>query len=192
MKLDKFVEECKTGDIILCSGTKWYSRIIEWFFNSPISHIGLIYRDLNTAQIYLFQSELRDGARGVRLTPINILLNDYKSGRYHALYYRQLNVTRDKNFHNIIKYILNITLKKNYDTDPLDWLRIVIKHDFGKIQRTNSFICSALVAFSYIQLGYLDNNVSWSTLTPDEFSSQTNHHLQFKCTLSTDISLKNN
>lgn len=192
MKLDKFVKECKTGDIILCSGTKWYSRIIEWFFNSPVSHVGLIYRDLNTAEIYFFQSELRDGAKGVRLTPINILLDDYKSGKYHALYYRQLNVTRDTNFHKIMKYILDITLKKYYDTDPLDWLRIVIRHDFGKIQRTNSFICSALVAFSYIQLGYLTYDISWSTLTPNQFSSQNSNRLQFKCTLSNDISLENN
>jgi hypothetical protein len=190
MKLDKFVQECKTGDIILCSGTKWYSRIIEWFFNSPISHVGLIYRDVNTAQIYFFQSELRNGAKGVRLTPIHILLDDYKSGRYYALYYRQLKVNRNKKFHNIVNYILNITLKKNYDTDPFDWLRIVIRHDFGKIQKTNSFICSALVAFAYIQLGYLDQYVSWSTLTPNQFSSQNNHHLQFKCTLTTDILLE--
>lgn len=192
MKLDAFVKECKTGDIILCSGTKWYSRIIEWFFNSPISHVGLIYRDVNTSEIYFFQSELRDGAKGVRLTPIKILLDDYKSGRYYALYYRQLNVVRNKKFHNIVKYILNITLKKNYDTDPLDWLRIVMRHDFGQIQKTNSFICSALVAFSYIQLGYLNYNVSWSTLTPNQFSSQSTNNLQFKCILSNDILLENN
>lgn len=192
MKLDAFVNECKTGDIILCSGTKWYSRIIEWFFNSPISHVGLIYRDVNTSEIYFFQSELRDGAKGVRLTPIKILLDDYKSGRYYALYYRQLNVVRNKKFHNIVKYILNITLKKNYDTDPLDWLRIVMRHDFGQIQKTNSFICSALVAFSYIQLGYLNYNVSWSTLTPNQFSSQSTNNLQFKCILSNDILLENN
>lgn len=192
MKLYDFVMTCKTGDIILCSGTKWYSRIIEWFFHSPISHVGMVYRDVHTAEIYFFQSELRDGAKGVRLTPIKALLDDYKSGRYYALYYRQLNVTRNKKFHKIVNYILSITLKKTYDIDPLDWLRIVMRHDFGKVQRTNSFICSALVAFSYIQLGYLNYDVSWSTLTPYQFSSQSTNLLQFKCILSNDILLENN
>lgn len=67
MDFTKFLHECKTGDILLCSGSKWYSRIIEWWLKSPISHVGMIYRDLNTAEIYLLQSELRDGAQGVRL-----------------------------------------------------------------------------------------------------------------------------
>lgn len=189
MDIKQFVHECKTGDILLCSGTKWYSRIIEWWLNSPISHVGIIYRDLHTADVYLLQSELRDGAQGVRLTPIGAVLDDYKMGRYRALYIRQLKCKRNLNFHNTMKYILRVTLHTKYDDDPLDWLKIVIKHNFGNIHRTNEFICSALVAFSYIQLGFLDKDVPWSVLTPNMFSN-TSNILDFKCTLSDDILVK--
>ena len=63
MNLDEFVGTCMTGDIILCGGTRWYSKIIEWFFNSPVSHVGLVYRDSDTSEIYMFQSKFWDGAK---------------------------------------------------------------------------------------------------------------------------------
>lgn len=186
MDFEKFVHECKTGDIILCSGTRWYSRLIEWWLKSPISHVGIIYRDLHTAEIYLLQSELRDGAQGVRLTPIGAILDDYKMGRYRMLYLRKLDYKRNLRFHNTMKYILRVTLHTRYDDDPLDWLKIVIKHNFGNIHRTNEFICSALVAFCYIQFGFLDKNLPWSVLTPNMFSSYSKV-LNFNCNLSNDI-----
>jgi hypothetical protein len=186
MNLDEFVGTCRTGDIILCGGTRWYSKIIEWFFNSPVSHIGLVYRDSNTSEIYMFQSKFWDGAHGVRLTPINDILDEFKNGRYQSLYTRKLDEHRTCQFHTTFKYILGITMDKKYDSDPLDWIKIIIQHDFGNIHKTNEFICSALVAFAYIQLGYLTPDVPWSILTPNEFSSVCNM-LKFNCKLSNDI-----
>ena len=43
--MNKLLETCQTGDILLYTSTHWYSRAIEWASNSKFSHISFILRD---------------------------------------------------------------------------------------------------------------------------------------------------
>lgn len=179
---EQFQRDCKTGDIVLCSGTRWFSYIIEWFLNSPISHVGFVYRDARSNEIFILESKFETG---VVLTPINEFFSRYKSGDYSAIYTRKLDINRNQHFNDTIKHILKTVRNKKYDTSPFDWIKIIT----NEYQQTGEFVCSALVAFCLIKLGVLDEKMEWSTITPDLFSSKSNV-LDFKQKLGSDILLQ--
>ena len=179
---EQFQRDCKTGDIVLCSGTRWFSYIIEWFLNSPISHVGFVYRDARSNEIFILESKFETG---VVLTPINEFFSRYKSGDYSAIYTRKLDINRNQHFNDTIKHILKTVRNKKYDTSPFDWIKIVT----NEYQQTGEFVCSALVAFCFIKLGILDENIQWSTITPDLFSSKSNV-LDFKQKLGNNVLIK--
>lgn len=183
--INQFLNHCKSGDLLLFEGKKWYSKLIEWFLGSSISHVGMVV--CKTDGKYLLESELcADGTKGVRLTRLETIMKKYTELEYNKIYARFLHYNRDTHFDNIIEYICYITLDRKYDSDPLDWIKIVTKVPFGNIHKTNSFVCSALVAYSFIQLRFLEPNIPWTILTPDLFSSTCNK-LNLKCNLSNDI-----
>ena len=200
---EQFQRDCKTGDIVLCSGTRWFSYIIEWFLNSPISHVGFVYRDARSNEIFILESIFNTG---VVLTPINEFFSRYKSGDYSAIYTRKLDVNRNQHFNDTIKHILKTVRNKKYDfvsqnrcqeqrdISPFDWIKFLKETVSNEIvtneyQQTGEFVCSALVAFCFIKLGILDENIQWSTITPDLFSSKSNV-LDFKQKLGSDILLQ--
>ena len=125
---------------------------------------------------------------GVQLQPIEVLLNDY---RYKDLIVRQLQY----DIPNINEKILSAyqDLKdKPYNLDPLDWLAAKIVFDDGfrvenkswfkkcfgdATKQTESFWCSAMVAYFYVQLGLLRRDCSFAVLAPEHFRSKNDHLL---------------
>lgn len=186
--LVQFQQDCKTGDIVLCSGTRWLSYIIEWFFHSPISHVGVVYRDEGD-NVFILESKFgfSSETNGVVLTPLDEFVKRYKAGDYSAVYTRKLNVKRNQYFNDTVKYILKIVCHKKYDTNPFDWIKILTNEQ--NYQHTNEFFCSALVAFCFIKLGVLDAELPWSIISPDVFSSRSTskHQLKFNKELGDDV-----
>lgn len=180
--LSQFQSECKTGDIVLCSGTRWLSYIIEWFFSSPISHVGIVYRD-EQDKVFILESKLDTG---VVLTPIDEFFKRYTLGDYSAIYTRKLNIKRNQFFNDTFKYILKQVVNKKYDTNPNDWIKILVTNGIEEYQKTNEFFCSALVAYCFIKLGILESDLPWSIVSPNLFSS-TSDKLSFKCNLEKEI-----
>ena len=101
-----------------------------------------------------------------------------------GLYYRKLDCNR-KNFFN--KKVLEIYKKvydKPYDIDICDWIKAEFKIKLGNENKENKFWCSALVAYFYCKMGYL-NYVPWTIVSPKEFSYyEDNNSLNFiNCTV---------
>lgn len=180
--LSQFQSECKTGDIVLCTGTRWFSCIIEWFFNSPISHVGVVYRDVQSDQVFILESKFDTG---VVMTPIDEFFKRYKDGDYSAIYTRKLDIKRNQFFNDTFKYILKQVVHKKYDTSPNDWIKILV-NGIEEYQKTSQFFCSALVAYCFIKLGVLDADLPWSIISPDLFSS-TSTKLNFKHALGKEV-----
>lgn len=187
-----FIKNCKSGDIILFNGKKWYSKIIEWYCGSDISHVGIIIKDPNVngkmchGQFVLESRLYEDGSNGVRLTPLNKILEEYEQD----IYVRFLNCVRDSKFKLRIDNICFTTIGKKYDDNPWDWLKAICDVDIGNVHQTNKFWCSALVAYSYILLGFLNREVPWTIIRPSAFSSRYNIPiLNFNCNLTNDIKI---
>lgn len=66
----------RTGDLLLCSGTKPVSRIIQTATRSPYSHVALVVRMLSIDRVLLLEAEW---PYGVRVVSLSSYFKDWKS-----------------------------------------------------------------------------------------------------------------
>jgi len=200
------IKELDTGDIILYQTSFWYSRLIEYFTCSPYSHISIILKNPTwldpslTDEYYLFESGgevFRDAIHdkkvfGVQIISFNKVLDEYKNKNYGHLYYRKLKTEISKDeIQNKIKEIYTKIQGKPYDIDPYDWLEAYkdLKKPLDKIvgyEKTNTFWCSALVAYVYSLLGFLDKNIPWTIISPSDFCCNNKRLKYIDCSLDKD------
>lgn len=191
--------ELNTGDLILFNGKYFASSIIEYFTGSKYSHCAVIIKDPcffdnSLKGIYVLESgsepkpdpENNREKIGVQLTPLNEIIKNY----YGNLYVRKLECLRDKNFYNKITQIHSDVHNLPYDTDPIDWIKAEFNINIGNLQKTNTFWCSALVSYFYVKLGYLNSDIPWTIITPQDLSASS-HRLDFKnCKLLKEILIR--
>ena len=65
--LDKIRGRIRDGDLLLCSGTDPFSRLIGWATKSPWTHIAIAYRWPSIGRIMVFESVEKIGVRTVPL-----------------------------------------------------------------------------------------------------------------------------
>jgi hypothetical protein len=64
---DEVRGEVRTGDLILCSGSSSFSRLIRWATGSPWSHVAMAVRLDAIDQVIVMESVERIGVRAVAL-----------------------------------------------------------------------------------------------------------------------------
>ena len=197
----------ETGDIILFEGKSWLSYILEFGQGSRYSHVGIILENPtfihpDWSGTYLLQSgyesdavDMQSGKHlcGVQVTPIEIVLeNSRKSGC--KLWHRKLVCERGESFHDKFKMAYNTSIDKPYDFDVFDWISAKIDLTINKpwisYRKTNEFFCSALAAFIFVQLGFLDKDIAWTLIAPKQFSAIETEPLTFQeCVLEKETQL---
>jgi hypothetical protein len=200
------IKELDTGDIILYQTSFWYSRLIEYFTSSPYSHISIVLKNPTwldpelKEEYYLLESggEVFPDAIhdkkvfGVQVISFNKVLDEYKNKNYGHLYYRKLKTDISKNeIHTKIKNIYKVIQGEPYDIDPSDWLVALkdLNEPLDKIsgyEKTNTFWCSALVAYIYSLLGFLDKNIPWTIISPSDFCYYNIRLKYINCSLEKD------
>ena len=189
------IDELETGDIILFSGNYFLSYIVEYFTNSLYSHVGVVLKNPNLGDarfkgIYLLESGFENTPdpenhrikKGVQIINLEDKIKNYK-GR---IYVRKLHCTRDKKFYEKIIEIHSTVHNIPYDLNPIDWIKAYYKLDIGNTQKENTYWCSALVSFVYVELGFLDKNIAWTLISPKELSSSSNELKFINCKLDND------
>lgn len=187
INVEDFKKNCQTGDILLYNTQFWYSKIIEYFSDSIYSHIGIILRDpiyINEKLkgLYLLESSYEDiddsytGDRvwGVQIIPLDFVLEQYKSGSYGYLYHRKLNTNRNTDFYEKLTNCINNVEGDRYNLNPVDWCKALFNINSGDTHKKNTFWCSALVAYVYCNLGYLNSDIPWTLTPPKLFSYYEN------------------
>lgn len=204
ISLADFLETCQTGDILLYNSQYWYSRLIEWGSGSKFSHISIILRDPtfineNLNGLYILESSYEDipdsntGEKvwGVQIIPLQHVLDEYQKSYVGNLYYRRLETEKDESFYNKLKECVNHTEGDKYDLNPVDWFKAEFQLDVGNTRKENTFWCSALVGYVYCQLGFIDQDISWSILPPRKFSHFENDRLTYyNCILAPEKLIK--
>jgi hypothetical protein len=197
INLDKFLETCQTGDILLYNSQYWYSRFIEVATGSKFSHISIILRDPTFINeklngLYILESSYEDipdsntGKKvwGVQIIPMQHVLDEYKSSYVGNLYYRRLETDKSAEFYEKLKECVNYTEGDAYDLNPVDWFKAKYQIQSGNIHKDDTFWCSALVGYVYCQLELLDKDIPWTILPPKKFSHFENDRLTYyNCTL---------
>lgn len=179
--------ELQTGDILLFATRKGYlDSVIHYFTKSDLNHVGFVLKDPTWIHpslkgTFLWESgwegtpDPQDGELklGVQITA----LEDVKKHFKHCDIYLRRPITpnpfffkgRDNKFKKIHETVYN----KPYDIVPTDWLKTAL--GLNKTPpTTDRFWCSALVGYILTELGILKYNTNYSSLTPSDFSIESN------------------
>ena len=138
-------EQLQTGDIVFCSGTYFFSGLIQKFTGSVWSHCGIIYRDDNLGRVFILESETMIG---VRIAPLSKYLKDYH-GRNRP-YKGRMVIGRlnpdaaEEDIKKAISFGMD-ELTKPYDNWEILRIAIRILFRMGRRKRDRKYICSELV-----------------------------------------------
>tara|TARA_B110000008_G_C16897964_1_gene535550 strand:+ start:769 stop:1344 length:576 start_codon:yes stop_codon:yes gene_type:complete len=172
-----------TGDLVFFYGDPncEIDKLIMDVTNSPYSHIGIIVKNprwnSELKGTFLLQSssskndaaEQKDKQSGVVLTPFS----EYKGCKLDV---RRLTIKqRDDAFWNKFSEIHARVHNHPYDVSWWNWLMAGLSHlGIHKVEpapHTTTFWCSALCAYVYVEMGWLDSTIDWSNMAPSDLVS---------------------
>ncbi len=190
----KSIDDLNTGDIILCHSSgpgggddNGLDGVIEFFTRSPWEHTAIVIKDpwwLNEKGLYVLQSgsgpnsytDVMNGNRsGVTLNH----LGDFMANREFIFTRRLENFTFCETTKTRFKKAFDTAHGKPYDKNWCSWIGTGIGSFFGckwcsrkTTPRTiKTFWCSALVAYIYVEMGWLPDTIDWSCQTPEDIAA---------------------
>jgi len=195
----------ETGDIILFEGKSLLSYLLEFGQGSKYSHVGIYLKSPtflhpDWSGNYILQAgyesdsvdeESKKHLCGVQVTPFNVIVdNSRKNGC--KLWHRKLSCERNDDFYKIFKEAYDMCIDKPYDFNIFDWISgkidLVIQKEWISYRSTTRFFCSALVAFMYVKLGFIEKELPWTLIAPTQFSAIESDPLTFKdCVVDEEV-----
>lgn len=176
---DQIRAQLRTGDIVFCSGTYFFSRTIQWFTRSVWSHVGIIYRDDNLQRIFVLESET---VIGVRLAPLSKYLHDYhgrnKPYKGRIVIARLTPAPDDEKLKTAISFGMD-ELTRPYDNWEICRIAMRILFRRGRKVRDRKYICSELVyeAFRKADVAFKFRR---NSISPDDIWSDERVTMQFR------------
>jgi hypothetical protein len=168
----------KTGQIVFCSGSYFFSGIIQGLTKSVWSHVGIIYKDENLGRVLLLEAE---PYIGIRLIPVSNYLKTYKNGRPYKGQMVITNFTVDltpEQMNRVISFGLD-ELSKPYDNWEIVRIMIRILFKIGKREKNRSYICSELVRDCFTRGGY-SFKMNDTYISPQEIWQDENVVFKYK------------
>lgn len=176
---DEIRSSLRTGDMVFCSGTYFFSKTIRMVTKSVWSHVGMIYRDDFLDRIFILESETMIG---VRIAPLSKYLKDYHGRR--KPYRGRMFVARlepeaeEESLKKAISFGMD-QLTKPYDNWEILRIGIRILFGVGRKSRDRKYICSELVyeAFRKAGVEFPYNNRS---ISPDDLWKDPRVKVRFR------------
>lgn len=194
--LEKLVEYCNTGDILLFSSNTIFGDFIKKATDSIYTHVGIILKnptfvkdkDDSEIKLYLYNSdgpytkdvEKQDFRAGVQVLNLIEKVKNFNG----KIYYRKLNYDKEKiSFINDkLKYIHFRHYNTYYDYMPNNWLGVylsMLKYNklskmFTSPRHLDQMFCSAFTAYIYTELGIFKPDTEWSFFVPSHFEKINN------------------
>ncbi len=191
------MNDFNTGDIILFSGNGIVSKAIKNVTKSKWTHVGMVIKDPDflvktppKQGIFLIESDMPcydkpcvDIETGKHMFGVNIVDLEERVKFYDGeVCYRKL-ITDISHEHikEDFRIVYNTTYHKHYDWNPIDLIDPAIHHRFWTLdlifgidrRRVNKFFCSALVAYTYTQMGLMKSTTEWSMVYPRYFADNS-------------------
>jgi uncharacterized protein YycO len=183
-------DQLRTGDLLLCAGTGWFSQMIQAATDSVWSHVAFIYRLEAIDRLMVLESL---EPVGVRTVPLSKYLSDYDS--LGNPYPGQMCIARHADFEShsssaelahfgrfavdqlgtpydnqmIAKIAARITLTKWLDAPARD--QVHADWSSAGLERDREYICSEYVWECYQSLGLKVPHDPRGFVTPADFAS---------------------
>jgi hypothetical protein len=168
----------KTGQLVFCSGSYFFSGIIQYLTKSVWSHVGIIYVDDNLKRVLLLEAE---PFIGIRLIPLSNYMKSYKNGRPYKGQMVISNFTQEmseENKRKLISFGLD-ELSKPYDNWEIIRIMLRILFRIGKRTKNRSYICSELVRDCFIK-GKYAFKMKDSYISPQEIWEDPNVEMKYR------------
>jgi uncharacterized protein YycO len=136
----------KSGDLIFCHGISMFSKSIQWATNSPLSHVGIIYRDEILNRVLVLESTR---AGGVHFVPLSYYANKYDG---KAIVAKMNPIVDEEQLKTLMNFGIN-QLTRPYDYSEVLRISRRILFNSGRKKRDKKYICSELVYECYHQAG---------------------------------------
>ncbi len=161
----------QTGDIVLFSGVRLFSRLIKIVTRSMWSHIAMIVRD-DKDNVLCWESS---GGKGV---VEHSFADEYKfseqirrstaAGEVVAI--RQLFLERSKGMLDAYFSFRDEAKGRPYERDKIEFLNAILGVELVA-EDLSSLFCSELIAETYKRMGLLDPSISSNKYAPKDFSN---------------------
>ncbi len=175
---DDIRPDIRSGDLLLCSGSTFFSRMIRRVTRSVWSHVAFVIRLESIDRIMVLESV---ESVGVRTIPLSRYVRDY-SGQNEGGYPGRLLLGRHKSFSMVSKPEMTKMSQfavdlfgYPYDRDEI--LRIgarICKNLLGfredEVQREREYICSEYVWECYNSLNIRVDHDTGGFITPKDFA----------------------
>lgn len=178
MKYKEMRSQIKSGDILLCSGNAFFSRLIKKFTRSKWSHVAFIIRVDSIDRIMVLESV---ESIGVRCVPLSAYFNNYNgSGRP---YEGELMIARHKDMRE--SHIEGLSQKAvdllGHQYDSAEIARIasrlassfISKGDYELPPHDDAYICSEYVYECFKSIGIMIKH-SYGFVAPNDFAEDEN------------------
>ena len=173
----------RDGDILLCSATDPFSRLIRWSTKSPWSHVALAYRWRSVSRIMVFEAVQTIGVHAVTL---DRFISQTSTGQ--KPYPGKIILARHEDF--AANHGKHTSAKAEHFADfaidrfgdhfaPMEIAKIALRITLGRLNRNmpkfmgpkNEFICSEYVAKCFERVGI---TIPWDGLgfiAPADFAN---------------------
>lgn len=199
-------DELKTGDLLLFSYNgncasccnclfTFFTGCIKCCTKSKYSHSAMVIKDpswdTDLKGYYVLQSsyesfpdaENNELKLGVELVSLEELFDNYNG----KIFWRKIDCIRNDAFYSNLKKAHSVVHNRPYDINPYDWFRAAFKIDVGPTHRLDTFWCSALMAYVYVQLGLLPKETPWSMISPEMLSYKSKNPVFQNCLILEEI-----
>jgi hypothetical protein len=165
----------KEMDIILFSGTGFFSRIVRLFTFSKYSHVGLVMWD-HDGRCLVVESAPWTGLKDyLTKNKVNGVQAVYLSERVKAykgkVYWRRLMGERPERTSEKFRQVVGVMSGTPYERSWKELLGAAWRTLKNKKNLTSVF-CSEFVAHLFIAMGVLDPSEEANEYTPEDFSEQ--------------------
>jgi uncharacterized protein YycO len=156
----KIRNQIKTGDILLCSGSGLFSKLIQGASKSVWSHVAFIIRLDSIDRVMVLESV---EPLGVRTVPLSHYVRDYKGdgrgypGRLLIARHKQFGSLPPARLHKMSQFAVDL-FGYPYDKDEIVKIAARIGKSFfglstGAVKRDKEYICSEYAWECYNKVG---------------------------------------
>ena len=177
----QFHKNIQSGDILLCSGSGWFSKVIQKATKSVWSHVGFVMRLDNLDRVMVLESV---EPLGVRTVPLSKYLTDYDSdgnpypGGFVIARHRDFaNKATDAKLRRFGQFAVDL-FGYPYDKDEIAKIALRITTSFlsftsdekKKLERDREYICSEYAWECYRRIGITINYDKRGFVAPADFA----------------------
>ena len=156
-------DDLKTGDLVLFSGSTFFSSVIKWAIGGKWSHVGVVVRSPQLPErVLLWEStrlaDLADVETGRAASGVQLVFLSARLARYAGEFkLRQLDRPVTPEMEQAFAKRRSELSGRPYELEKLELLEAAVDSWFRalKEERLNSLFCSELVAEAYQAMGLL-------------------------------------